>query len=267
MTAIERHHSAAVAHIGDHYLEQIPAIAEQLARSSMCPDTFKGKPADIAIVGYSLADNGLRLSINTLPQCYVVNGRPGYMAQIQQAMAAMHGVTIRPVSERCDEKSATVEVLLTDGSRHEVTFTMAEAVRAGLDKKQGDMYRKWPANMLVARATTRAISWYCPAVKLGLAGTVNLDELDAIDVTSAEVDRETGEIVGAGEDVPRGEPLIDETVRADLLAAIGALDDAVRERLKAEVRQLGLPNLRSERVTRAHGALLARLLADMVDEA
>lgn len=199
-----RNQGNTLALTDEHYLSRIPALAQQLARSGMCPESFKGKPDDIAIVGYSLADNGLRLSINTLPQCYVVHGRPGYMAQIQTAMAAMHGVTIRPVGSKCDETSATVEVILPDRSRHEVTFTMKEADAAGLTKpsKSGapSMYKLWPTNMLVARATTRAIGWYCPAVKLGLAGTVDMEELDVIDAeTVDEPDSgetgETGELV------------------------------------------------------------------------
>lgn len=194
-TEIERHQGNTVALTDEHYLSRLPQLAEQLAHSGMCPEAFKGKPNDICIIGYSLADNGLRLSINTLPQCYVVKGRPGYMAQIQTAMAALHGIDIHPVGHRCDENSATVEVILPNGQRHEVTFTMEEARRAGLDKTPGEMYRKFPTNMLVARATTRAISWYCPAVKLGLAGTIDMEELGVIDATSHDAPGETGEVI------------------------------------------------------------------------
>lgn len=193
-TEIERHQGSTVALTDDHYLDRLPKLAEQLSKSAMCPESFRGKPDDIAIVGYSLADNGLRLSINTLPQCYVVKGRPGYMAQIQTAMAALHGVDIHPIGHLCDDRSATVEVILPNGQRHEVTFTMDEARRAGLDKTPGEMYRKFPTNMLVARATTRAISWYCPAVKLGLAGTVNMEEIGVVDAEIVSAD-ETGQMI------------------------------------------------------------------------
>ena len=283
-TEIERHQGNTLALTDEHYLSRIPQLAEQLARSTMCPEQFKGKPDEIAIVGYSLADNGIRLSINTLPQCYVVHNRPGYMAQIQTAMAAMHGYDIHPVGSKCDEQSATVEVVTPKGERHQVTFTMAEARRAGLDKNPGQMYHKWATNMLVARATTRAIGWYCPQVKLGLAGTVNVDELAAVEAaagTPVDADPATGEIVDAARpmrDAPDGatipealrEPAIDPIERQALLDRLVELDASqpdVVARVRDEARELAIPNLRSNRVTRAHGALLRRLLDEALEAA
>lgn len=276
-TDIERRQGNTVALTDEHYLSRLPDLAEQLSKSGMCPEVFKGKPDDIAIVGYSLADNGLRLSINTLPQCYVVHGRPGYMAQIQTAMAAMHGVTIRPVGHLCDEVSATVEVLLRDGTRHEVTFTLKEAEKAGLtkDKVSRDgksspsMYKLFPTSMLVARATTRAISWYCPAVKLGLAGTVDMDELDVIDIPDAN--GETGEIVRnvppmsvapSGATIPESlrEPAITDDERAHLIAVLEQLPPDVLVAVQTRARELAIPNLKSNRVTKAHGVLVAMLI-------
>jgi hypothetical protein len=173
----------------------------------MVPDRFKGKANDIAVIGYSLADLGLRLSLNTLPMAYVIHGTPGYMAQLQSGIAGLHGFDVHPKAGACDEKSATVVLTTPKGETHEVSFTMAEAERAGLTKdKPGrdgkpstpSMYKLWPGNMLVARATTRAISWYCPEVKLGLAGTIDMAEVEAVDAVSHEVDpEETGEIVTA----------------------------------------------------------------------
>lgn len=154
----------------EHYMALIPRLAEQLARSSMCPEQFRGKPDEIAIVGYALADNGFRLTLSTLPQCYVVHGRPGYMAQLQIAMVARAGCCLVPLDEESDATTATVRVFGKDGQWHRVTVTMAEAELAGWPKRNPN-YKTMPDRMLMARAVTKAVDRHFPEAKLGLAGT------------------------------------------------------------------------------------------------
>lgn len=193
-TELERHTGNSAAITDEHYLNRLPALAEQFAKSSMCPEHFRGKPADIEITAWGLAENGIRLNPLTLKQCFVIKGSPGYGAQLQSTMAALHGIDIHPIDTRCTADSATVEVVMPNGARYEVTFTMEEARTAKLDKNPGEMYLKWPGNMLVARATTRAIDRHCPAVKLGLAGSINMADLHSIEAESHDIDPETGEI-------------------------------------------------------------------------
>lgn len=195
-TDIERHYGNPVAITDERELARIPQLAERLAKSNMCPAQFKGKPDDIVVAGYGLADNGIRLSFSTLAQVYVIQGRPSYMAQIQSAMAALNGIDVQPVEELCDTKSATVEVTMPNGRTHRVSFTWEEAVRGNLAGK--DTYKQFPAAMLVARATTRAVDRHCPAVKLGLAGSINMMELGTVPTDARELPAdsdETGELI------------------------------------------------------------------------
>src|SRR6185312_11023102 len=105
MTAIERYEPPRNEIVtDDRYMDRIPVMAEQFAKSGLCPAVFKGKPDDVAVIAYSLADLGLRLTLNTLPQCYVIHGRPGFMAQLQAGAASRHGYTIRPVTAKCDHQ-------------------------------------------------------------------------------------------------------------------------------------------------------------------
>ena len=67
------------------------------------------------------------------------------------------------------------------------TFTAADAKTAGLN---GDNWRKFPRNMLFARAISNGAKWYCPDLSGGPLYTP--DEL------GATVDGETGEVI----DVP-----------------------------------------------------------------
>ena len=66
------------------------------------------------------------------------------------------------------------------------TFTAADAKTAGLN---GDNWRKFPRNMLFARAISNGAKWYCPDLSGGPLYTP--DEL------GATVDGETGEVIDA----------------------------------------------------------------------
>ena len=67
------------------------------------------------------------------------------------------------------------------------TFTMDDAKAAGL--ATGDNWRKFPRNMLFARAISNGAKWYCPDLSGGPLYTP--DELGAV------VDGETGEVIDA----------------------------------------------------------------------
>lgn len=176
---IERYQAPSVSLYDDYrYMDRIPAMAEQFARSGLCPKDFRGKPDDVAIVAYSLADLGLRLTLNTLPQCYVIHGTVGYMAQLQMGLAGIHGFDIHPKTQPTNTE-ATVVVITPDGEQFEVTFTIDDAKQAGY-YASNDMYKKIPKNMLLARAVTTAITWYCPEVRLGLVGTATYDPRDEV---------------------------------------------------------------------------------------
>ena len=132
-----------------------------LAKSQLVPEHFRNKPADLMVAALGLRDLGVNPTLPSISQCYVVKGRPGYMAQIQIALAARHGWDIRP--GEIDAKSATVRIRRMDsGEDYEtVTFTMADAERGGLPARN-ENYKKFPDRMLFARAATKAIAQYCP---------------------------------------------------------------------------------------------------------
>jgi hypothetical protein len=67
------------------------------------------------------------------------------------------------------------------------SFTMTDAKAAGLNS--GDNWRKFPRNMLFARAMSNGAKWYCPDLSGGPLYTP--DEL------GAQVDGETGEVIDA----------------------------------------------------------------------
>jgi hypothetical protein len=88
---------------------------------------------------------------------------------------------------RLDDQACTIEVVMDGEAIGTSTFTIDDAKRAGLES--GTNWRKYPRNMLFARAISNAARWFCPDVFAG-SPVYMPDEL------GAEVDEE-GMIVTA----------------------------------------------------------------------
>ena len=71
-------------------------------------------------------------------------------------------------------------------------------------------------------------------------------------------------VAPAGSTIPEPdrEPAVDETVRADLIALSKPSTTPPRPSFANTCVALRLPNIKSHRFTRAHGALLARLITE-----
>lgn len=196
-----------------HYMDRLPDMARQFAASAMCPDVWQLKPvpanaseqaramivaenerkvADLCIIGQSLAELDMRLSINTLRQVYVVKGVPGYMAQLQILLASRFNVPIVPLDEESDATKAVVKIVGKDRQWHRVTVTMAEAKLAKWPDRNPN-YATMPDRMLMARAVTKAIDRHAPEVKMMLP-PADLEEAAAADWSAVPED-ETGELI------------------------------------------------------------------------
>lgn len=249
----------------ERYMAGIPSKALELSKRNIVPEAFRGKPENIELSAYALAAVGMELSPTTLPKTYVVKGAAGFYAQLQVALAGRHGCHIVPLDDESDETAAVVKALGKDGEWHRVTFTMEQAVKRGLPARNPN-YKSMPEAMLMARACTKAIKYHCPEALL-LLPPADRDELDYIDdVDSAEVDRQVPprSVAPDGHTIPEHlrEPAIDDEQRARLVAALDGLPDDQAAQVRGAARELGIPNLRSSRATRAHGALVERLIAE-----
>lgn len=122
--------------------------------------------------------------IASMTGVYIVKGRVTLSANLMAASIKRHPKYDYRVRDLTDELA--VVVFFENGEESGSSeFTMAMARQAGL--ANSDNWRKYPRNMLFARAVSNGAKWFCPDVFAG-APVYTPDEL------GAEVD-ETGDII------------------------------------------------------------------------
>lgn len=140
-------------------------LAEKVARTEFVPGALRGKPD--AIMACVLAGHEMGISpLKALQQIHVIDGRPSMSAELMRAVAQAHG------HEVWVEESTNTRVTVCGqraGSNHvqKVTWTLDDASKAGLSGKQN--WRKYPRQMLLARASAELVRMAFPDVLAGLS--------------------------------------------------------------------------------------------------
>lgn len=138
----------------------------------MLPRAYRGQPGAI-LLAIDWAERHDLAVMDAIHGVAWVQGRPVVDSTLQRAMARNAGYDVR-VTEATDTK-ATVRVLVNGSTVvGTASYTIEEAKAAGLTGK--DNWRKHTTDMLVARATTRAIKWFCAEALIG--GALSPDEVD-----------------------------------------------------------------------------------------
>ena len=130
----------------------------------------------------------------------IIQGKPAVGANLQAAAVKRTGKYNYRVIEMSNE---VCELEFYEGKQSvgKSRFTMQDAVAAGLATK--DNWKKWPRNMLFARAISNGVKWYSPDIFNG-ATVYTPDELDA------QVDEDGNAVITANV-----EPLIISDVSPD----------------------------------------------------
>jgi len=150
--------------------------AKAYAESGYWPDAQKVAQALVKIeAGRSL---GLP-PIVAMSEVHVIKGRPqvgaGALSMLVKASGKYDYDVVEITNERCVIRVVATRSGVVLG---ESVFTMADAKQAGLDQEA--TYKKYPRNMLFARAMSNAVAWYCPDVTSGRVYTDG--ELDTAQV-------------------------------------------------------------------------------------
>lgn len=167
--------------------------AQAIARAGdVLPRQYRDKPGAILLVQKWAQDRGVDL-LTAIQTVSFIDGRPVVDASMQRALAERAGYEVRIVS--ADDDQATVEIHSGDRMIGSATYTHAQATAAGLASK-----KNWQQNredMLVARASTRALKRFAPSVMLGMLTEADDGNEDALDTLTSQTP--VAEVTGAAE--------------------------------------------------------------------
>lgn len=254
-------------------LDQAWRAAGLLAQSRLLPAAlYTGNPAqvqaNVALILWYGAELGLP-PMQALQSIYVVKGKPQMSGQLWMAKVREAGHTLFVACRHCgqppakhpitidgkrhayekdhDESRCTVTIERGDtGERHSETFTIQDAVRAGLCQlRDGQAYARsskgevlpweaWTKRMLQWRATSTCATTICPEVALGYGmegDEIATDEPSAAESLAQAVDART-------EQPPAAEPGEDDDVHdADIVTEPTPDEQAVQEAADEAARQ------------------------------
>lgn len=132
-------------------------MADMLSSSQMVPKNYQGKPNDTLVAMMMGAELGLN-PIQALQHVAVINGKPAIYGDALLALVQSHPA-FGGQEETFDDATMTATCTVWrkgDATRHTVTFSQADAERAGLWGKQGP-WQSYPKRMLGWRARGYAL--------------------------------------------------------------------------------------------------------------
>lgn len=233
----------------DVQLKRAHAIA---GAKQAVPSSYRANPGAVLLAMDWAQSRGMDL-LTAIQTVAFIDGKPVIDASMQRALAKRAGYTVS-IPEASPER-ATVQI--ADRESGEVlgsaTYSMEDAKRAGLAGKKN--WQNNPEDMVVARATTRAMRRFAPDVMVGLvAGEDELDEIapDPVGVLGQGVgggdDSRAVDVahspVGESEEPPvasdgaGSEPSptdTDEPVDAEVVEDDGAITDETRGKVLAAI--------------------------------
>lgn len=164
--------------------DQAWRLAQFFAAADIVPQDLRNKPANAFLVILYGQRLGLPPEI-ALSTVSVVKGKPRMAGQLLLAKVREAGHRPKIVH---GENQCTVTITRDDGDEHTETFTLAEAVKAGLCKiKEGQVqarsqngeplpWETYTKRMLQWRAVGACVDVICPEVKMGFVVEGELDE-------------------------------------------------------------------------------------------
>lgn len=177
--ALPRPQAPAVVPQGDH-MSSMMEMARMLAGAKQAiPSAYQQNPGAVVLALGFAESRGLDI-LTVVGSVAFVGGKPIIDATLQRALAKRAGYVVRIT--RADDQAATVEIHEGGQKLGEATYTIGHAQAAGLAGK--DNWRKNTEDMLVARATTRAIRRFAPDVMTGVLAQDEADELDPTTVAA-----------------------------------------------------------------------------------
>ena len=259
-------------------------LAQFLAKAGdAVPKSYRGNPGAVWLA-MEWANRRDMDVMTAMQNVSFYEGKPLVDATMQRSLAIQAGYEI---DIEGDNTSATVTVTKPgDTKKHSATFTIKEAEAAGLTRKP--VWKSYAADMLVARATTRALRRHAPSVVSGLRDpdeATDVDPVAALTQNAGEgeepepptLTQETEEAAApsatplaegpdpspATDDIAEGE-VVDESItdetRGKVLASISAAKASGEWKDRAQaIQEAGIPPV-AKQMTEAEGVRALAIL-------
>lgn len=205
------------------FVERIE-LCKFLAEADLLPPPLRKKPANVLLIMHKAVALNIPLTV-ALEHLHVIEGKVGHSAELLRGLVERHGHTIDWIET--SSQRAVMDLWLKGKPKPKrVEFTIAEAQRMGLVNKKN--WKESPEAMLVARCTTRAVSWHVPSVGLALG---NLSAIDA----PVDEDPHTGEPIQAQAETGQSfeaaaRELWERALQCDATAQLTAIDREAKDR-------------------------------------
>lgn len=170
---------------------QCAKAAEHLSRTEFVPDAFRNKPESVAAAMLKGAELGID-PLDALQNLYVVKGKVGFSAEFmrRRIIEAGHDIVLKESTDtRCVIRGRRKE----SEEWQQVTFTAENAKQAGIDIKS------YPADKLVARASSRLFRRVFPDV---MSGTAIIEDVIEVGDQGAIVAVESEQVQKSVESAP-----------------------------------------------------------------
>lgn len=148
-------------------------LAERIADTDFVPKGMRRNAPAVAAAILHGREVGFG-PMTALAQTHVIEGRVSISAEAMRALVLQHGHHIR-IGEMSGGSCTIAGRRAGDDHWVTVTWTLEDARRAGLAAK--NVWKSYPRQMLLARATTELLRAVFPDVIHGLMSTEELDEL------------------------------------------------------------------------------------------
>lgn len=162
-------------------LTEAMKIADILANSDFVPKDYQRKPGNILVALQWGAEIGLQ-PLQALQNIACINGRPAIWGDAMLALVRQSGL-LESIDEDQTDEIATCTIKRRGEKERVVTFSMADAKRAGLSGKAGP-WTQYPKRMMQSRARAYALRDIFPDVLKGMAvAEEEQDKQTLVDVT------------------------------------------------------------------------------------
>ena len=189
-----------------HDMEMAKATAIAKA-GDLLPRTYRSNPGAV-LLAMDWADRVGLSVMDAIHGVAWVQGKPVIDATLQRALATRAGYRILVTDASRTSVTAKVVLTATGETLGSVTYTIEDARTAGLAGK--DNWKKNPEDMLVARATSRAVRRYCSDALVG--GGLTEDEAESLLVDDTPT--VTAEVV-TPDPVTEPEPVVEDAEIVD----------------------------------------------------